>query len=435
MRYASLSSFVLVLSLLGLPAFRATGAAANPAAAPLLKPGDRVAIIGDSITEQKRYSVFIETYLRACVPQFDARVIQLGWSGETAAGFAGRMDNDLMPWKPSLATLCYGMNDGRYQAYQPSIGNDYSNNLVRIVKRFSAAGTRVLVGSPGVVDSQTWRSQESEADIYYNQNLATLGAIGQSIAAAHGGTFADVRATMLSSMVAAKAALGAGYHVAGGDGVHPASNGHLCMAYAFLKGMGLDGQIGTVSVNWPEQAKATEGHVVKSFKDGQIALESTRYPFCFTGGEKDPNSTASILPYLPFNQDLNRFVLTVQGLPAAQARVSWGTAQAVFTREQLEQGVNLAATLLNNPFCEPFQKVVDAVSGKQARETQLIKGFLSGTRSLDSVTDDAELTQALTTLRSRVFALLDRAQAPAQAAVVPVAHTIQIVPMELTAAQ
>src|SRR5438067_3348698 len=34
-----------------------------------LKPDDRLAITGDSITEQKMYSVFIEDYLLACKPQ------------------------------------------------------------------------------------------------------------------------------------------------------------------------------------------------------------------------------------------------------------------------------------------------------------------------------------------------------------------------------
>ncbi|HEY1122637.1 MAG TPA: hypothetical protein VGE67_13585, partial [Haloferula sp.] len=35
----------------------------------LLKKGDRVAICGDSITEQKRYSVIMESYLTACLPE------------------------------------------------------------------------------------------------------------------------------------------------------------------------------------------------------------------------------------------------------------------------------------------------------------------------------------------------------------------------------
>ena len=53
----------------------------------LLQAGDRLAIFGDSITEQKMYSRIIETYLTVCVPELDITVRQFGWSGESAEGF------------------------------------------------------------------------------------------------------------------------------------------------------------------------------------------------------------------------------------------------------------------------------------------------------------------------------------------------------------
>src|SRR2546423_1624225 len=53
----------------------------------LLKNGDRLAICGDSITEQKEYSRIMETYLTVCEPQLGVAVRQYGWSGETASGF------------------------------------------------------------------------------------------------------------------------------------------------------------------------------------------------------------------------------------------------------------------------------------------------------------------------------------------------------------
>ena len=37
----------------------------------VLQKGDRLAICGDSITEQKMYSRVIETYLTVCVPQLE----------------------------------------------------------------------------------------------------------------------------------------------------------------------------------------------------------------------------------------------------------------------------------------------------------------------------------------------------------------------------
>src|SRR3978361_1706167 len=88
------------------------------AAEPKLKSGDFVAVIGDSITEQRLYSVFIEDYLLMCQPE-KVRVTQFGWGGETAAGFERRMANDLLRFKPTVATTCFGMNDGGYSPMNP----------------------------------------------------------------------------------------------------------------------------------------------------------------------------------------------------------------------------------------------------------------------------------------------------------------------------
>src|SRR4051812_11218715 len=86
-RFARLTlAFVACLAILGpLPPARA--ADEKPAAGGGLKAGDYVAIIGDSITEQKQYSVFIEDYLTMCRPAADLRATQFGWGGETAPGF------------------------------------------------------------------------------------------------------------------------------------------------------------------------------------------------------------------------------------------------------------------------------------------------------------------------------------------------------------
>ena len=62
----------------------------------LLKEGDRLAICGDSITEQRMYSRVIETYLTVCVPELKITTRQFGWSGETAPGFLARMTNDVL---------------------------------------------------------------------------------------------------------------------------------------------------------------------------------------------------------------------------------------------------------------------------------------------------------------------------------------------------
>src|ERR1035438_487343 len=128
--HASLAAIVLALNLPG--AARADGYEPkptnsvflkfNPRQAPapgplLLKEGDRLAIIGDSITEQKMYSRIIETYLTACVPELKITARQFGWSGEMAEGFLHRMTNDCLRFEPTVATLSYGMNDHRYRTF------------------------------------------------------------------------------------------------------------------------------------------------------------------------------------------------------------------------------------------------------------------------------------------------------------------------------
>ena len=150
----------------------------NAPSAELLPQGARLAIIGDSITEQKLYSKFMETYLLACAGRQDMKIFQFGWGGETAGGFAGRLENDLAPFQPAVATTCYGMNDGQYRPYAGEIGRSYEDNMRKVVAGLQKAGVKnVVLGSPGAVDTKYFVRPNfaplSGAD-GYNKNLATL---------------------------------------------------------------------------------------------------------------------------------------------------------------------------------------------------------------------------------------------------------------------
>ena len=385
----------------------------------IVEKGDRIVVVGDSITEQKQYSKFIEDYLTMCVPQLDLWVFQLGWGGETAGGFVGRMDQDLFPFKPDVITTCYGMNDGRYRAYEEGIGNEYRAQMQRILDAAKQAGATVVVGSPGVVDTKTWRGP---ADVY-NDNLAHLRDIARDLAKNADMPFANVHDAMMDVMKKAKAARGEDYYVGGKDGFHPASNGHLVMAYAFLKAMGFDGDLGTITIDTAGKATATGGHKVLSSAVGKVELESTRYPFCFFGDGASPDSTRSVLPFFNFNKDLNRLTLVVKGLKGGKARVAWGPGapeSKSFTAEELAQGINLAAEFLDNPFCEAFQKVDGAVAAKQKNETWLIKS----NRMAPAGTPEAKNPR----WSAEVLAKYDALVKAVHEAVVPVKHTLTVTP-------
>ena len=52
----------------------------------LLKQGDRLAICGDSITEQKMYSRLMEDYLTVCEPALNVTVRQCGSAAGAVSG-------------------------------------------------------------------------------------------------------------------------------------------------------------------------------------------------------------------------------------------------------------------------------------------------------------------------------------------------------------
>src|SRR6185437_5103674 len=114
-------------------------------------------------------------------------------------------------------------------------------------------------GSPGCVDANTFHKDPKAAEMY-NTTLGQLRDIDRELASELGVPFADVHQAMMDAMTKAKAKYGEGYDLAGTDGVHPNNNGHLIMAYAFLKALGCDGDLGTISVDLASgKAEGSEG--------------------------------------------------------------------------------------------------------------------------------------------------------------------------------
>ncbi len=393
-------------------------------------PADaRVAVIGDSITEQKLYSKFIECYLLACTGRDDITVFQFGWSGERADGFANRLANDLAVFGPTVATTCYGMNDGSYVPYNESIGKAYQGNMERVVEGLKTAGVRMLVvGSPGGVDPDFFTRLDGAV---YNDNLAHLRDIAKALAEKHGLPFANVHDTMIPALTKSKAALGKDYAPFGGDGFHPAPAGQLLMAEAFLKGLGLDGAIGAITLDLAGgSATASEGHQVLSASAGTVELESSRWPFCFDADPRNAGSTRSILPFTAFNQDLNRFVLVVKGLDAPKAKVTWGAQSLEFTKEQLADGINLAAEFPATPFDAAFQSLMEAVAVKQSFETNAIKGLVTNFRAFAGEAErDPELAAAFDIIRKKVAEKHAQHHESARKRIVPVKNTVKVEPL------
>ena len=128
-------SWVLVL-LMGMMVSSLGAAPANPSDF-FLRDGDRVVFLGDSITEQRLYTTFIEAYALTRHPAWKLTFRNTGWAGDTAF-FRSRchtdggklmdadevtqsamidetmksgLGRDVLSLKPTVVTIDFGMND------------------------------------------------------------------------------------------------------------------------------------------------------------------------------------------------------------------------------------------------------------------------------------------------------------------------------------
>ncbi len=104
-----------------------------------LKDGDRVVFFGDSITDQRLYTTFAETYAVTRFPARRIAFVHSGWGGDRVTGGGGggvqvRLARDVVAYHPNVVTIMLGMNDGRYRKFDAQIFDIYSEGYKQIVK-------------------------------------------------------------------------------------------------------------------------------------------------------------------------------------------------------------------------------------------------------------------------------------------------------------
>ncbi len=125
-----------------------------------LRDGDHVVFLGDSITEQKLYTTYIEAYTVTRFPKLSFHFWNSGWGGDTAwlrmrshadekalfaaAGDAqqklveeavdGCLKRDVVSLRPTVVTVDFGMNDHNYEPFRADIFRAYVRSQAEIVK-------------------------------------------------------------------------------------------------------------------------------------------------------------------------------------------------------------------------------------------------------------------------------------------------------------
>src|SRR5579883_1990792 len=152
------------------------------------KDGDRVVMMGDSITEQYLYSSYVEMWTVTRFPSWNLTFRNVGIGGDRSPGGNARFKRDVLPYQPTALTVDFGMNDGGYQPFKEPGFQTYLKGLQGIADQAKAAGIRVAWITPQPLDTA---EQGKTALTGYNLTLEKYSAGVQTIADKDHGLFVD----------------------------------------------------------------------------------------------------------------------------------------------------------------------------------------------------------------------------------------------------
>lgn len=198
----------------------------------------RVAILGDSITYAGRWTVLVESALRA-TPEFaGAAIVNFGLPSETVSGLsepghAGgkfprpdlheRLARVLEAFKPTLVLACYGMNDGIYLPLDAARRKAYQDGAAWLKSAAENSGAKVIFMTPPLFDADRPADDAKHYD-------AVLDAEAQWLLSrrADGWQVVDIRPDLRAAIEREKRANP--NFIYSRDGIHPGDEGHRFIA-------------------------------------------------------------------------------------------------------------------------------------------------------------------------------------------------------------
>ena len=111
-----------------------------------VKSGEKIAFLGDSITQQGNWeSGYINLVMSALEANgIKAVKIPAGISGHKSNQMLARLERDVLKKKPQIMTLSCGVNDVWHGRRGVSL-EDYRKNITEIVDKAQAAGIKVYI--------------------------------------------------------------------------------------------------------------------------------------------------------------------------------------------------------------------------------------------------------------------------------------------------
>jgi lysophospholipase L1-like esterase len=326
-----------------------------------LKDGDRVVFYGDSITDQRLYTTFAETYVVTRFPKLDVSFVHSGWGGDRVTGGGGgsidtRLRRDVFAYKPTVMTIMLGMNDGSYRAFDEKIFDTYSKGYERIIDsvKKEMTGIRITVIQPSPYDDVT---QPAKFEGGYNAVLLRYSDSVKELADKEKLNVADLNKPVVAALEKAKTTDAELAKKIIPDRVHPGASGHLLMSAELLKSWQAPALVSSVEIDARAkkvgEAKRTK---VSELKTGDaISWVQLDEALPMPVDLKDPVMALAVASS-DLVEALNQQTLKVTGLSAATYTLKIDDDEiGSFTSEQLGQGINLA--VLSTPMAKQAAQV------------------------------------------------------------------------------
>jgi len=313
-----------------------------------LRDGDRVVFYGDSITQARHYTSFVETYVVTRFPTLDVTFVHSGWGGDGVNGGEGgdidtRLARDVLAYDPTVLTIMLGMNDGGVRPFDAGLFDAYAagyRHILHTVRR-SHPALRITVLQPSPYDDVT-RAPDFEGG--YNAVLVRYGRFLKELADEERLTVADLNSPVVRTLTRAKAADPAAAARLIPDRIHPGPQVTLVMAQALLQAWNAPATVTDVQIDATRKAATVQvGTRLSDIRAGDgISWTQTDAALPMPVDARDP-LVSLVLRSSEFVQALDRQPLKVLGLPPGRyaLRID-GEPVGSFASEQLASGINLA---------------------------------------------------------------------------------------------
>jgi len=322
-----------------------------------LESGDRVLFYGDSITEQRLYTTYVETFVLTRYPGLKVDFFPCGIGGDaTWGGWTGsseeRVKRDLAPRKPTKITVMLGMNDGGYVPFDPkiyAIFQEWYGKLLGWMHTAAPGAQYTLIGSSPYDDI----GHPDTMFKGYNETVKRFGDYVGTLAKKEGAGYVSFNQPVTDLVAKVKAKNPEQAKDILPDGIHPGPNGHLVMASQLLKLWNADGMVSDVTLDGEKSTVVRFSKaVVTGLKDLAWNQQDESLPFPHDAAYK------LALENTDFDETMNRQMLTVENLAPGKYRLSIDDKPVTeLDAEAWAKGVNLA--IYDTPMRRQAGEVLD----------------------------------------------------------------------------